>query len=149
MIISGGKGHNSRSVEVISPGGNVSCSLPNLPGDGRQEHTHDSLVCGGSPTKQDVGGGSLQSMDGWMDGRSVRSTCLNLTSSGWVETSHNIMHGGGRWRHSSWPVADGIVLIGGYNGWVMEGYSIWDRTEIVKFDGTGERTFDLNYTSTM
>ena len=145
MIISGGMGKDSSSVEVISPSGNVSCSLPNMPSS-RKDHTHDkSLICGGDEVTLDLGGAALSGA-----GRNdIRSTCLNLTSSGWVETSHNIMHGGGRWRHSSWPDDDGIVLIGGYNGWLFQGYSILDGTEIVKFDGTGERTFDLNYTSTM
>ena len=134
MIISGGSGTNL--VEVIAPFGNVSCSLPNLPTDeGRFSHTHDSsLVCGG--TYQD---------DLYVDALYVYQTCINLTSSGWVKTSHMLKYP--RNRHSSWAVEDGVILIGGHDkrrqlsGAVVH----WARntTELVKFDGTTMEAFPL------
>ena len=133
MIISGGVGQN-RGVEVISPSGNVSCSLPNLPGSGRKEHTHDkSLICGGS-------WGIPQT---WKDRIRTSGTCLNLTRSGWVETQHSIIADGGRWRHSSWPVDDGIILLGG------DGDGTDGTAELLKFDGTKELAFLLKYSDTM
>lgn len=133
MIISGGVGQN-RGVEVISPSGNVSCSLPNLPGSGRKEHTHDkSLICGGS-------WGIPQT---WKDRIRTSGTCLNLTRSGWVETQHSIIADGGRWRHSSWPVDDGIILMGGY------GSRNKKQTDLVKFHSTTEEAFSLKYSTTM
>ena len=141
MIISGGVGQN-RGVEVISPSGNVSCSLPNLPGAGRRDHTQDKgLICGGYfangqnyiPVVSNVS--------------RVSYTCLNLTSAGWVYTSHllttYLLLNRGRWRHSSWAVDDGIILMGGY------GYFPVNTTELVKFDGTSEETFGLKYPETM
>ena len=149
MIISGG--YNSRSVEVISPPGNVSCSLPKLPGDGRRDHTHDnSLICGGYPA---TGGQAAQ-----LDSSNVSFTCLNLSSSGWIETSHflsdnyrhNLSLGDdvswvGRTRHSSWPVDDGIILMGGYDPALPTNLVI--ITKIVKFDGTSEDGFSLKYST--
>ena len=133
MIISGGVGQN-RGVEVISPSGNVSCSLPNLPGSGRKEHTHDkSLICGGS-------WGIPQT---WKDRIRTSGTCLNLTRSGWVETQYSIIADGGRWRHSSWPVDDGIILMGGY------GSRNKKQTDLVKFHSTSEEAFGLKYSTTM
>ena len=149
MIISGG--YNSRSVEVISPPGNVSCSLPKLPGDGRRDHTHDnSLICGGYPA---TGGQAAQ-----LDSSNASFTCLNLSSSGWIETSHflsdnyrhNLSLGDdvswvGRTRHSSWPVDDGIILMGGYDPALPTNLVI--ITKIVKFDGTSEEAFGLKYST--
>ena len=86
MIISGGMG--DRGDEVISPSGNVSCSLPS---SGRMYHTHDkSLICGGYP-------GEGQEQDWWLWNCPTCKTCLQLTSSGWVYTSHNIFD-----RHTSY-----------------------------------------------
>ena len=66
-------------------------------------------------------------------------TCLNLTSSGWVETNHSIW----RWRHSSWPVGDGIILLGG------DGDGTDGTAELLKFDGTKELAFFLKNSTTM
>ena len=130
-------GKNSSSVEVISPSGNVSCSLPNLSA-GRQEHTHDkSIICGGSPAKQTAASAHLQ-----LTGNIRDIFCQNLTSSGWVTTHKRYP----RWSHSSWAVEDGIILMGGM------GYSagVETSTEIMKFDGTViDRPFLLNYSSTL
>ena len=85
MIITGGVGEN-RGVELISPSGNVSCLLPNMPDGGRKEHTYDhDLICGGT-----LGLGT-QLGQGFVSTASF--TCLNLTSSGWVETNHPCMTG--------------------------------------------------------
>ena len=116
MIISGGRG--DRGDELIAPSDNVSCSLPS---SGRMEHTHEKgLICGGN-----LGTGEWS----WTASR----TCLNLTSSGWDYTNHSLDGYEGRFRHSSWPVADGIILMGGD----------YPTTELVKFDGTTEKTFGL------
>ena len=134
MIISGGSGTNL--VEVIAPFGNVSCSLPNLPTDkGRFSHTHDSsLVCGG--TYQD---------DMYVDAVDkpalyVYQACINLTSSGWVKTSHMLKYP--RNRHSSWAVGDGVILIGGCDKRPKEHWAR-NTTELVKFDGTTVEAFPL------
>ena len=114
MVVSGGVGYSS---EVISPVGEVSCTLPDLP-EIRLYHTHDkSLICGGNGMTS-----------------TVMLTCLNLTSSGWIY-SHNLLHN--RVAHSSWAVDDGVILMGG----------IFSPTnsEIAKWDGTSEQLFDMNY----
>ena len=130
MIISGGMGIN-RGVEVISLSGNVSCSLPNLPNNGRREHTHDNnMVCGGTM-------GIKEASDTLNQFDETSVTCVNLTSSGWVETNHSLW----RWRHSSWPVDDGIILLGG------DGSDPDTAAELLKFDGTKELAFLLKYTN--
>ena len=139
MIISGGLGQNSSSVEVISPSGNVSCSLPNMP-SGRKEHSHaKSLICGGTAVIQDMGANNLQGSAANLE------FCVNLTSSGWVETNHSLYNWFtsplGIYRHSSWTVKDGIILMGGYDNPFL-------TTELVKFDGTNEKAFDLKYSAT-
>ena len=47
----------------------------------------------------------------------------------------------GRWRHSSWSVDDGVILMGG------DDYG--NTTVLVKIDGTSEETFGLKYSATM
>ena len=114
MVISGGVGYSS---EVISPVGEASCTLPDLP-EIRLYHTHDkSLICGGNGMTS-----------------TVMLTCLNLTSSGWIY-SHNLTHM--RTAHSSWAIDDGVILMGGI-------YSP-TNSEIAKWDGTSEQLFDMNY----
>ena len=137
MIITGGVGEN-RGVELISPSGNVSCLLPNMPDGGRKEHTYDhDLICGGT-----LGLGTQDLLGFSSD---VSFTCLNLTSSGWVETNHSLYDWFtsplGIYRHSSWAVKDGIILMGGYDNPFL-------TTELVKFDGTNEKAFDLKYSAT-
>ena len=134
MIISGGMGIN-KGVELISPSGNVSCSLPYMPNYGRREHTHDNnIVCGGSRGEKEASD-SLNEFD------ITSKTCVNLTSSGWVETNHSIW----RWRHSSWPVDDGIILLGGDG----DGSDADTAAELLKFDGNKELPFLLKYSTTM
>ena len=153
MIISGGVGQN-RGVEVISPSGNVSCSLPNLPGAGRKDHTQDKgLICGGYLAT----GNTLRvlSFSYFFDDTSsnVSHTCLNLTSSGWVHTKHFLRHPG-RTGHSSWAVDDGIILMGGddvpylFFRHMIRRYSPVNTAVLVKFDGTTEETFGLKYSET-
>ena len=84
--------------------------------------------------------------DWWGSNCETCLTCLNLTSSGWFNTSHNLAYFNpnlgydrGRWRHSSWPVDDGIILMGGYDG--------YDNTKLVRFDGTSEDAFNLTYST--
>ena len=137
MIISGGMGKDSSSVEVIAPSGNVSCTLPNLT-HGRNDHTQDkNFICGGTLATYTAASASLQS------DTTIRDIfCQNLTSSGWVTTHKRYP----RWSHSSWAVEDGIILMGGM------GYSagVETSTEIMKFDGTViDRPFLLNYSSTL
>ena len=138
MIISGGLGQNSSSVEVISPSGNVSCSLPIMP-SGRKEHSHaKSLICGGTAVIQDMGANNLQGSAANLE------FCVNLTSSGWVDSHKRYP----RWRQSSWAVDEGIILMGG------QGYGAGTdvNTEMMKFDGTFINTtisFRLKYATTM
>ena len=125
-----------RADELISPSANVSCSLPE---SGRMYHTHDkSIICGGNEW-------GYFSLTAW-------KTCINLTSSGWVNTSHWLAGNAGRYHHSSWPVRDGIILIGGIpstdNSAISE-YNSAITTELVKVDGTREEAFDIKYSTTM
>ena len=136
MIISGGLGQNSSSVEVISPTGNVSCSLPNM-SIGRKEHTHDKkFICGGTAVTQNMGDTVLDYAAAGVE------FCVSLTSSGWV-VSHKRYP---RWHHSSWAVDDGIILMGGH------GYGRYTdiNTEMMKTDGTFiANPFPLNYSTTL
>ena len=125
LIISGGVG--DRGDELISPSGNVSCSLPK---SGRMYHTHDkNIICGGC----------LAEGRGCYKGESA--PCLKLTSSGWVETNHSL----GRTRHSSWAVNGGIILMAGSN---VTG-TVSGDTELVMFNGTSEEAFSLLHLATM
>ena len=105
MMISGGYGNRPKvEVEVISPGVNVSCSVPDLP-QPRYDHTmNNNIVCGG-------GGGT--------------TSCDQLTSAGWTR-SHTLIHK--RWYHSSWEVEDGIILMGGVLSGTTSEIAKWDGT---------------------
>ena len=133
----------NKSDELISPSGNVSCLLPK---SGRMHHTHDkSIICGGLP-----GEGK-----DW----SISATCLNLTSSGWVETNHSLVSLQrslmNRTHHSSWAVDGGIILMAGYDAndayqrYHIGRYDNDTTTELVMFDGTSEEAFSLIYSETM
>ena len=96
LMISGGWGgrDRGRTVEVISPNGNVPCTIPKLR-ISRILHTMNrNTICGG---------GSV-------------ATCVKITPSGWIET-HKLKNS--RSAHSSWEVDDGIILIGGTGTNVM------------------------------
>ena len=115
MMISGGAGGK---VEVISPTGNVSCSVPDLP-QRRYGHTMNSnIVCGGSVTL----------------GVDIATSCDQLTSAGWNK-SHTLKYR--RSGHCSWEVEDGIILLGGANSGTT--------SEIAKWDGTTEELFSMQY----
>ena len=112
MMISG-----EYAVEVISPTGALSCTLPPLPFQ-QFGHTHNkNIICGGTNPLDDEG-----------------QFCYNLTSSGWKK-SHTLLYE--RAGHSSWAVADGVMLLGGY--------SRPKATEIAKWDGSTVETFRLKY----
>ena len=64
------------------------------------------------------------------------ATCVKITPSGWIET-HKLKNS--RSAHSSWEVDDGIILIGG------TGTNVRNKTEMVKTDGSTQRTFILKY----
>ena len=114
-MISGGQGTN---VELISPTGHVSCSVPDLP-KRRYGHTMDNnIVCGGSVTL----------------GADIAASCDQLTSAGWTR-SHTLIHR--RYSHSSWEVEDGIILLGGSHSGTT--------SEIAKWDGTTEELFRMRY----
>ena len=117
-MISGGFGRTGTKVEVevISPSGNVSCSVPDMP-QRRWGHTmNNNTVCGG---------------DGGTD---TLTSCYQLTSGGWTR-SHTLIHS--RWYHSSWEVEDGIILLGGQHS--------LNNSEIAKWDGTTEELFTMRY----
>ena len=120
FMVSGGQNGRSSMVEVLSPTGNVSCRVPQLP-DKRYFHTMDNnTICGG-------GGGSVT----W-------TSCMKITPSGWVQT-HSLTQIS--FGHCSWVVEDGIILIGG------SGSNARDNSEIAKWDGTTRESFGLEYGS--
>ena len=127
MISGGGDGVQGRKVQVISPNGNVTCRIPDLP-EGRGTHSmNNNTVCGGQYTE-------LARRRRRQASDSPYVTCLKLSPSGWSR-SHTLRHT--RAAHSSWQVADGIILLGGWGS--------RNTSEIAKTDGTTEDSFDLKY----
>ena len=121
MLISGGRGSSTKvEVEVISPGGNVSCSVLDLPQPRSYHNMNNNTVCGGY-------GGT---------GTDTETSCYQLTSAGWTR-SHTLIHR--RAGHSSWEVEDGIILLGGYH------LHSSTTSEIAKWDGTTEEIFSMGY----
>ena len=120
MMISGGFGRTGTKVEVevISPSGNVSCSVRDLPQPRYGHSMNNNTVCGGY-------GGT---------GTDTRTSCYQLSSAGWTR-SHTLIHR--RYQHSSWEVEDGIILLGGDNSGTT--------SEIAKWDGTTEELFNMQY----
>ena len=120
IIISGGHGPETESsAELYLTSSNTSCLLPALP-DARYYHSQDgTLLCGGDQ----------------------EASCLtfNLATGGWTRTPHNLTQE--RQGHVSWAVEDGVILIGG------DGSDADNTSEMAKFDGTVERTFDLKYST--
>ena len=111
MMISG-----EYAVEVISPTGALSCTLPPLPFQ-QFGHTHNkNIICGGTNPLDDEG-----------------QFCYNLTSSGWKK-SHTLLYG--RTGHTSWDVDEGVMLLGGHGS---------RTTVIAKWDGSTVETFRLKY----
>ena len=114
MMISGGA--RGTEVEVISPTGNVSCSVPDMPQPIGYHSMNNNTVCGG------------------YGGADTKTSCDQLTSAGWTR-SHTLKYR--RSGHCSWEVEDGIILLGG---------SLSETTsEIAKWDGTTEELFSLKY----
>ena len=116
MMVSGGEngGGWKVEVEVISPTGNVSCSVPDLP-QPRFGHTiNNNIVCGGE------------------GGTDTETSCDQLTSAGWTR-SHTLQYR--RSDHCSWEVKDGIILLGGINS--------RNTAEIAKWDGTTEELINF------
>ena len=110
MMISGGR------VEVISPTGNVSCSVPDMPQPIGYHSMNNNTVCGG------------------VGGTDTLTSCDQLTSAGWAR-SHTLKYN--RTHHSSWEVEDGIILLGGFHS--------RNNSEIAKWDGTTEELFSMKY----
>ena len=116
MMISGGFVGTRTIVEVISPGGNVSCSVPDMPQPRRSHTMNNNIVCGGDGA-----------------GTDTLTSCYQLTTAGWTR-SHTLKYL--RDDHFSWEVEDGIILLGGH-------YS--NTSEIAKWDGTTEELFSMKY----
>ena len=68
--------------------------------------------------------------------------CYNYSiKKGWFKTRHILKEN--RYGHVSWSVEpEGTILMGGIVG---DGRQPLNSSEIVKHDGTTERTFDLKY----
>ena len=112
MMISGGV-RSGTKVEVISPVGNVSCLVPDLPQPRYGHSMNNNTVCGGYST-------------------GLMKSCYQLTSVGWNK-SHTLQYR--RSDHSSWEVEDGIILLGGTNS--------GKTAEIAKWDGTSEELINF------
>ena len=120
MMVSGGKnGSDLISVEAVSESGTPLCELPPLP-HARWGHSMEGgVTCGG-------------------DGDSIMTTCVSLSTGGWVE-SHTLREQ--RYLHSSWLSPAGVVLIGG-------SYST-RTTELLSSTNTStSRAFSLRYRTT-
>ena len=121
MITGGtdGDGGYLRSVELYNPSQDTTstCYLPPILGL-RYGHTlNGEYICGGG-----------------VEDNELRS-CVKFLGGVWSKTSHTLLQRRG--GHSSWRTDDGILLLGSY-------YSS-DTSEIMKFDGSVEQTFNLKY----
>ena len=108
------------SVEVFLPATSTSCELPGLVLE-REHHTQDGLLlCGGDNS------------DTWY-------SCEEFSpaTGTWARTSHTLQQS--RYRHVSWSVEEGTLLMGGASS------SAGTTSEIVKHDGTTEASFDMKY----
>ena len=115
---------------MFLPSTSTSCLLSSIMVAGRTGHTQDNLLaCGGDAVNDDP------------------TTCEQFSpaTGTWALTNHTLLEK--RSDHVSWSVEEGTILIGGYYG--SRGYNSYSRTsEIVKHDGTTERSFDLKYETT-
>ena len=117
ILITGGDADDN-SVEVFLPSTATTCKLPRLVVR-RSYHTLDGfLACGGYYS--DAG-----------------TSCEEFSpaTGTWARPSHTLQQD--REDHVSWSVEEGTLLMGGDK----EGTT----SEIVKHDGTTERSFDLKY----
>ena len=104
------------SAEVFLPASSTSCLVSASLVQERQDHSQEGLLlCGGSE--------ALTSCEEFSPATGT-----------WARTSHTLQEY--RYRHVSWSVEEGTLLMGGYFS---------DTTEIVKHDGTTEASFDMKY----
>ena len=117
----------TQSAEVFLPATSTSCQLAAYLVHGRDGHTQDGLLaCGG-------------------DHLDTSCEQFSPATGTWALTVNPLLEV--RRAHVSWSVEEGTILIGGYYG--SRGYNSYSRTsEIVKHDGTTERSFDLKYETT-
>ena len=103
----------------------ITCELPNMP-DIRGAHTMVSnTVCGG------------------FTGQEALDTCISLTEGQWT-TTHTLPSP--RYFHSTWQIPEGVVLLGGSNGY---DYEMERRADLVKtsVNSSVEKIFNLAYES--
>ena len=120
ILITGGNGFGEDpSAEVFRPSTSSSCLLPRMV-VARSAHTLDTfLICGGEASQA------------W-------TSCEQFSpaTGTWALTNHTLQEK--RETHVSWTVEEGTILMGG----------VWGagrRSEIVRHDGTTERTFFLRH----
>ena len=122
ILITGGTGEVGGyfSSEVFLPSTSTSCLMSTELEVERWYHTLDGLLlCGGV----------------WGD---AETSCekFSLTTGKWAFTNHTLQEERG--RHMSWEVEEGTILMGGSSRDPA-------TSEIVKHDGTTERSFDMKY----
>ena len=88
-------------VEVISPTGEVSCTIPDMP-EGRSGHSMDFMGAFYNPFVYICGGSDA----------STQNSCIKTTRYGWEE-SHRLQRD--TWLHTSWAVGTVLILFGGYH----------------------------------
>ena len=117
ILITGGYDAYS-SAEVFLPSTSTSCQLPGLVVK-RREHTQDNLLlCGG-----------------YSDEALTSCEKFSPATGTWALTSHTLQVY--REGHVSWSLeSEGTILMGGLLGYT---------SEIMKHDGTTERSFDMKY----
>jgi len=93
IIVVGGMGDTTKSVEAITTNGTPLCTLPDLP-DNRNSNTMDNhILCGGTR-------------------RSTTTSCLRYGAGEWTKYRNDLKFE--RYHHVSWRRQDGtIMLIGG------------------------------------
>ena len=117
VIISGGTGGSSSSVEVFLPFVTGTCSFPSLP-DAIYTHTINTL--GNTPV---ICGGSCASRGMWAPCE-YSTSCLHFTGGTWTNYTTLLERRG---SHVSWVSSAGLVLMGGIK---VNGRGI-DTTEMV------------------
>ena len=120
ILMTGGRGHPAfKSVEVFHPSTSTKCLMSSSLMIERAAHSQDSLLaCGGL-------------------GDDASCEEFSPATGTWAFTNHTLLEG--REYHVSWAVEEGTILMGGLYSDSMT------SSEIVKHDGTTERSFDLKY----